>query len=264
MRKVLAYVAVSGILMFSIKASFAVGVTVEFSAEAVQIMPMQPPMTVKMFVSKKAVRSESELNGQQRVEIFYPDEQRRVLLLSSQKRYLEQQGPKQVKKAKSTKEFNPCAELPSAQCKLLGKETINGRKTEKWEITKQLNGQQQRSLHWIDSQRHMAIRELFADGTVSELNFLGKEKINNRQAEKWQMQITSPDGRRMQSQQWYDPELKMAIREELPGGYLRELRNIKIGQQVKSLFVIPNDFQKAEVPVMPSQHSNRPYTPTVQ
>lgn len=264
MRKILAYVAVSGILLFSIKATFAVGVMVEFSAEAVQIVPMQPPMTVKMFVSKKAVRSESEFNGLQRVEIFYPEEPRRVLLLPSQKRYLEQLGSKQVKKTKSTKEFNPCAELPAAQCQLLGKETINDRKTQKWEITKIVNGQQQRSLHWIDSKRRMAIREFFANGTVSELKFLGDENINNRQTEKWQMQITTPDGRKIQSQQWYDPELKMAIREELAGGYLRELKNIKIGKQDKKLFLIPKDFQKTDMSMMRGQYPNRPYAPGAQ
>ena len=40
--------------------------------------------------------------------------------------------------------------------------------------------------------------------------------------------------------QWYDPELKIAIREELPGGYIRELRDIKTGKQEKDLFEIPS------------------------
>lgn len=252
-------------LIFSIVLSsissvaLAMNVAVEFSAEAVQMVPMQAPMTAKMYVSKKAVRTETEFNGQQRVEIIYPQQQRRVLMLPGQKQYMEQRNSKQMKKPQTKKKFNPCAELPDAKCKTMGKETISGRSTEKWEITKVINGRPQRSLHWIDNKRRMAIREVFANGTVSELNFLGKEKMNNRKTEKWQMQISSPDGRKTQSLQWYDPELKMAIREELAGGFVREFKKIKVGKQARHLFTIPKGFQKIEPPMRPQQSLNRPY-----
>lgn len=240
---------------------FAINVAVEFSAEAVQMMPMQAPMTAKMYVSKKAVRTESEVNGQSRIEIVYPNEQRRILLLPANESYMEQRGPENLKKVKAKKKFNPCAELSGAQCKSIGKETISGRATEKWEITKVVNGKPQRSLHWIDTKRQMALREFFANGAVSELKFIEKEKIHNRPTEKWQMQITSPDGRKVQTQQWYDPELKMAIREELAGGFVREFKNIKVGKQAKHLFLIPKGYQKIELPMRPPSGFNRAYPP---
>lgn len=261
MKNVLRHLVLGGMLITVSTALYAVDVTVEFSAEAVQMTPMQPPMVVKMYVSKNAVRTEMEMNGQSQVEIIYPQQQRRVMLLPSSKRYVEQQSAKPMAAVKKKKFFNPCDELPNADCRLLGKETISGRKTQKWEITKVVNGRQMRSLHWIDSNRRMAIREFFADGTVSELSFVGKEKINDRQTEKWQMQVTAPDGRKMQSQQWYDPELKMAIREELAGGYLREIRNIKIGKQKKSLFTVPKDYQKHDMSAIPSRQPSSQYAP---
>jgi len=38
------------------------------------------------------------------------------------------------------------------------------------------------------------------------------------------------------------------IREELPGGYVRELRDIKVAKQAKSLFDIPTGFHRREMP----------------
>ena len=38
------------------------------------------------------------------------------------------------------------------------------------------------------------------------------------------------------------------IREELPGGYVRELRNIKVGKQAADLFTIPAGYQRQEIP----------------
>jgi len=205
-------------------------------------------MNARMYVSKKAVRTESEFNGQQRVEIAYPKQQRRVMLLPQRKQYMEQQdtapAPTQQRKPGS----NPCKNIPKAKCKSLGKETLNGRKVEKWEVLKDVNGRQLRSLHWIDVQRHLALREFFPDGTVSEMKLAGLDEVNGRQAEKWELTMTYPDGRKSLSKQWYDPQLKITIREEMPGGYLRELRNIKVGKQSRTLFDIPKDYQKISPP----------------
>jgi len=261
MKKRVHHLILSTVLSSVSSVALAINVAVEFSAEAVQMMPMQAPMIVKMYISKKAVRTESEVNGQPRIEIVYPKEQRRVLLLPANKNYMEQRGPGNIKKVKTKKKFNPCAELSGAQCKPMGKETISGRVTEKWEITKVINGQPQRSLHWIDTKRQIAIREFFANGAVSELNFIKKEKINDRSTEKWQMLMTTPGGRKMQTLQWYDPELKMAIREEVAGGFVREFKNIKVGKQAKHLFTIPKGYQKIEMPMRPQSGFKRPYPP---
>lgn len=233
--------------------ALAVDVKVEFSAEAVQMAPQRPTMVAKMFVSKKAVRTESNVNNQQTVEIVFPNEGRRVVLFPQQKNYMEQTGMPKIKPVSSQKKnFNPCAGVTDTRCKKLGTEKVQGRKTEKWEIIAQREGRSTRSLHWIDVKRRMPLRESFADGSFSELKLLKKEKLNGRKTEKWQLTVTRNNGKSMDSNQWYDTQLKMMIREELPGGYVRELRNIKVAKQADSLFKIPNGYQRVQIPNTPA------------
>ena len=103
----------------------------------------------------------------------------------------------------------------------------------------------------------MPIREFFPDGTVTELKLLSQEKINGRQTEKWLMRMTRTDGQELVSYQWYDPQLKIAIREETDDGFVRELKDIKVEKQRASLFEIPGDYKQVErlpaylVPVSP-------------
>jgi hypothetical protein len=151
--------------------------------------------------------------------------------------------------------------MPGTTCRKLGDETIAERQTEKWEFTTERNGQTYRSLHWIDVNRRMPIREFYPDGTVTELTMLGSETINGRSTEKWRMQMTHADGQQISSLQWYDPQLKIAIREEMPGGYMRELRNIKVGNQDKGLFEVPTGYQRVQqLPpyLMPPQPTSYP------
>lgn len=225
----------------------------EFSADAVQSIPGRQSLNVKMFISKKAVRTESMVNGNTVVEIMYPKEQRRVLLNKSRKSYIEQKT--QNSNALKTKQNNisPCGGITNATCKKLGKEKVNGRNAVKWEMTVKRNKQNFKSLHWLDKKHHMALREQLYDGTVSTMTFLGKEKINGRNTEKWRFQAVRPNGQVVESQQWYDKKLKMVIREALPGGYVRELKNIKVAKQNKKLFKVPLGYTKESIPGMVNQ-----------
>lgn len=224
----------------------------EFSADAVQSIPGRPSLNVKMFISKKAVRTESIMNGNTVVEIMYPKEQRRVLLNESRKTYVEQKS-KNGKALKAKNNVSPCGGITNATCKKIGKEKVNGRDAIKWEMTVKRNKQNFKSLHWLDKKYHMALREQLYDGTVSTMTFMGKEKINGRNTEKWRFQAIRPNGQVAESQQWYDKKLKMVIREALPGGYVRELRNIKIAKQNKKLFKVPFGYTKEGIPGMVHQ-----------
>jgi len=237
------------IIGFSIAFSAnAFDIAKEFSAEAVQRMAGQPSTNVKMFVSKKAVRTESVVNGNTLVEIVYPKEKKRVLLNKNRKSYVEQQAKNNMSTENKNNSNSPCRSIFASTCKNMGNEKINGRNAVKWEVTAQRNGQKLKSLHWLDKKYNMPLREQFPDGTVSTMTLAGKEKINGRNTEKWTFQTVRPDGQTMDSQQWYDPILKMVIREALSGGYVRELRNIKVAKQNKKLFEIPSDYTKEGVP----------------
>ena len=228
----------------------AVEVDMEFSAEAVQIAPERQPMKTQIYVSKQAVRTESDVNNQKYIEIVFPKEGRRVMLMPQQKAYMEQRGmPAESPVMAGKKGVSPCEGVPNTSCRKLGMEKISGRQAEKWEISTQRDGRTVRSLHWIDVERRTPLREMFSDGTIAELKILGKEEVNGRSTEKWQLTVTGSDSQSKQSLQWFDPALKIAIREELPGGYVRELKNIKVAKQPQDLFTIPAGYQRMEAPV---------------
>lgn len=217
---------------------------VEFSADAIQVSPNRSPLHSKMYVSKTAVRTEMHQQGQRIIDIAYIKEGKRVLLFPDQKIYREQTGLTVSPSWSGKSATTPCEGIPNASCQKLGKEILQKTGVEKWQVERKINGKTFRSLHWIDNSRRLAIKEMFPDGSVSELLMLGKDSINGRKVEQWESRFTHPSGQNRISKQWYDPQLKMVIREEMPGGYLRELNNIKVGKQDKSLFQVPKDYQK--------------------
>lgn len=235
----------------------AFNVAQEFSAEAVQSVPGRPSMNVKMFVSKKAVRTESTMNGNTVVEIVYPKDKRRVLLNQLKKTYVEQKSQNTTATKDKKTSSSPCVKIVNSTCKKIGNEKINKRDAVKWEMSVQRNGHNFKSLHWIDKKHQMPLREQFHDGMISTMTLLGKEKINGRNTEKWKLQAIKRNGESIESQQWYDPKLKMVIRESMPGGYVREFKNIKVTTQNKKLFSIPSDYKKEEVSVMHKQRMMR-------
>lgn len=220
--------------------SYAEPKVVEFSAEAVISMPQHPDRHMKLYVGKKAVRREIEVDGKAFVEIVYPEEGRSLHIDTGLKSYSEKLFPVEVGKKKDT----PCDQIISSVCEKLGEETVDGHKTEKWQIISNNNGRKLRTLHWIDIKRKLALREFFPDGSVAELKMLKKVKINGRNTEKWQRTMSRPNGDNVRSFQWYDTGLKIAIKEELPGGYIRELKNIKVSRQDNSLFTAPSGYKK--------------------
>jgi hypothetical protein len=229
--------------------TFAAENAAQFSAQAVQTMPNRPEMVATMYVGKDAVRTEYTTKGQKVIEIVYLEQKRRVMLLPDQDAYMEKVDESVPSMEAGSKKVNPCAGLKGISCKKLGTEKVNGRNAEKWEMTSRQNtGRDVKTLHWIDLERNIPVKEFFQDGTVSELRKIKSEKVNGRNTEKWELTISTPDGNTTKSYQWYDPALKIEIREEMPGGYVRELRNIKLGKQSAKLFEVPATYKKLTQP----------------
>lgn len=78
------------------------------------------------------------------------------------------------------------------------------------------------------------------------------EKMNGRNTEKWEI-VMSQGERQLRSTVWVDRSLGMPVREELPGGYVRELRDIQEAPQDPSLFQVPAAYQRVELPKQPPQ-----------
>lgn len=228
----------------------AQGPALEFSAEAVQMAPDKQLRTARMYVGHERVRKEYSENGQQVAEIIDWGRGRVILLMPEQKTYMESGTTEQTRilPRRAGEDTNPCLDMPSLQCRYLGQETLSGRRVDKWEMLAQRDGITERSLHWIDPQRQMSLRQILPDGRLTELTLVGQQILNGRQVEHWEQSSSLPDGEVQRVSQWYDPQLQIAIREELPGGYFRELRNIVVAIQPTQLFEVPAGYQRLENP----------------
>jgi hypothetical protein len=82
---------------------------------------------------------------------------------------------------------------------------------------------------------------------------LGEETINGRRLQKWEF-ATTQGGQTMRSLVWIDPRLRTPVRQEFPGGYVSELRDIQEGPQPPSLFQVPKDYTKIDMPASPQGH----------
>jgi len=232
----------------------------EFSADAVVSIPGQPATTSKLYVSKNVVRTEIQTSDGVIIDIAFPYQGKVIKLNTKHQQYIEIPVEKQNK----NQDTNPCNRIKDASCTLLGKEIVDGRQTQKWQVVAIQSGKNVRTLHWVDAKRQLAVREFFNDGSMAEMKLEKNEVINGRETERWVRTISRPDGSTVSSYQWYDPQLEISIKEELPGGYIRELKNIKVGSQKKTIFVVPDNYKLVRPEQLPSNRSfnrqNRPPT----
>jgi hypothetical protein len=142
---------------------------------------------------------------------------------------------------------SPCQQQSKMTCKKLGDEVVNGVQTEKWEFVVEQDGNTLRLVRWLDRSRNMAMRQEFPGGTMVERKLLGKETVNGREAETWQ--VTAKQGNQtQQSTEWVDLQLKAAIRQDRAQGQVTELRNLTIGTLPDSLFLVPEGYKKRDMP----------------
>ena len=101
---------------------------------------------------------------------------------------------------------------------------------------------------WLDKERRIPVRQIMPDGSGMELALVGNETVSGRKTEKWEITAIGPDGNKQVSYQWFDPELKMNIREENSSGFVREMRNIRPGKQPDALFTVPPGYTEITLP----------------
>lgn len=224
----------------------------EFSAEMVQRGPDGKTTSAMMYVGDERMRTEMSHQGQEVVRIA--DQTRGVewILFPEQKSYMERSlgGPGgQPAPAEPTAE-DPCAGMPGVTCRKLGEETVAGRPTVKWEMVASFQGQVMTSTQWLHKERGPAfvVRQEGPSGQKMEREMLGKETIDGREAEKWKIVMTQPGGQSVTTFEWYDPQLKLALKQEFPGGMVSEIRNIRVGEQPDHLFNIPAGYERISMP----------------
>lgn len=223
--------------------------TVQFSAQAIQRFPQGEPKTAQMYVGRDIIRRDFQDQSREIIEIINMKSGNRYVIFPQQKIYQEfSEKPMNIGLGSSRPtSTNPCTGMPGEVCTKLGTEMVFGRKADKWEVVREQQGQKIKALIWVDVERGQALRQFFPDGTVIELKQVASDTINGRKTEKWESVLKKPNGQTNNTMQWYDPELGIIIREEIPGGYVRELTNIKVGTQPEKLFTVPAGYQKQAV-----------------
>lgn len=237
---------------------------VQFSALAVQSGPDGRTREARIFVGDNQVRLEHDRSGQPMVEIYDMKHRRMLLLVPQQKIYMQRDiAPGMAgNPIKPPTDSNPCASLPGAQCRQVGSDRLYGRSVSQWEMRVERDGKTLNSLHWMDDARHMSLRDVWPDGSTTESILQGKEMLHGRSTERWEQTTTQADGKKHTTTQWYDPELQIAVREEMPGGFFREIRDIRVAPQREDLFDVPADYQHVEddrqtaQPGMPQNSAN--------
>ncbi|GKY87497.1 hypothetical protein [Sinisalibacter aestuarii] len=139
----------------------------------------------------------------------------------------------------------PCDQAAQAgACSFIGTETTSGITAEIWEMGQP--GQAIRIL-W-DGARKRALRQEFPDGSVMAMRFEAMEEIAGRQVEHWSITVTGAGQAPMGGHWYYDPELRVELREELPSGELRSLEHIAVGAVDPALFTVPAGWSQIAPP----------------
>jgi hypothetical protein len=220
-----------------------------FSAEAVQTAPGMQPTHMKLHVSQdKSVRIEIMTPQGEIVQQYFADSGLMRVLYPARKEFLEQKAPAPLSMPGDVV-MNPCDNMPDAKCQNLGVEEINGLPAIHWKVTRQGPNQQVFTMEqWLDQQRGITLREKLPSGASINAIMTAKENVNGREAERWEVTMTSVDGKSQSGTRWYDVELGITIREAFPNGSVRELQNIVVNEPDPALFSLPKDYKKIHIP----------------
>ena len=184
----------------------------EFSADTVQKISNQEPVQGKLYVSKGKVRMETGTGGTRGIIILNATDKKTLRLNPVRKEYIEVPWPAEKSNRPRLSARQPLPGDPHHPC---------------------------------------------ANPMQLKCKMLGKdEKIHDRKTEKWQIvRVIQADNRNPKTMRflaWGDRELGVNVREErfidndLKG--FSELRAIEEGPQPETLFQVPTDYLRVEMP----------------
>ncbi len=226
-----------------------------FTADAVQIRG-ENISHAKMYWLDGNVRFEYSEDGVSMAQIFDNKNNKIIWLDNENKFYLEREMPeseKVIAGSKSKKTNDPCKQFVDAECVFIKKAEMNGRDTEKWLITLNNNGHDFHIFQWIDVKYKNILRQENSDGTGLSVAIQDDQEMNNRKVRKLTMVAFSASGEQKQGTQWYDNELDIVVKQEYQNDIVDELRNIKVGEVSKKMFIVPNDYALFDAAVETAQ-----------
>lgn len=93
-----------------------------------------------------------------------------------------------------------------------------------------------------------ALGPVMAQQGASGCKRIGSESVNGRSTDKWEMHLKLGIIQLGTGTVWVDSQLRTSIKWQLSGGDSGELQNIQPGPQPASLFVLPADYRKQDLP----------------
>ena len=221
---------------------------VSFTADAIQLRGSEIGHA-RMFWNDGSVRFEYLDQGVPMVQIF-DNKNRKVIWLDTEKKvYMQRELTEQQTipaKTEIADKLNPCDSFRDAECNHLKSAELNGRQTDKWLITFNVEGKDKHVFQWIDKKHQILVRQENPDGSILDVKILDKQEVNGRQARKVDMMAISPDGSSVHGIQWLDAELDVVVRQQADDGSIDELRNIKVENIDPELFAIPEGYKSVE------------------
>lgn len=228
-------------------AAVAQAIIPAYSADAVYRTPDGSESTGRVVKSGPDMRLEYAENGRQVIQIIRRAEGTMYVLDPGTLSYFRVQGAADPN-AGMAAYAPPCDQnAPGATCRFLGNEVTSGITTEVWEIGQPGDPAQVSRILW-DGARQRALRQEYPDGTVMALAFKAMVVIEGRNVEHWTITVTAPGQAPVTGAWYYDPELRVELREELPSGEIRSLRNIAVGPVDPAAFAVPSGWSEIAPP----------------
>jgi outer membrane lipoprotein-sorting protein len=116
----------------------------------------------KIFVKGDKFRNEMEAGGRTQISIVRPDKKVMWLIMPAEKSYMEMPLNPQA-----TEQMMPKKPEEQVEMKLLGRETVNGYETEKYETSVRHRGEAMKQYIWLSKKLGMPIKVAAADGSHS-------------------------------------------------------------------------------------------------
>ena len=151
--------------------------------------------------------------------------------------------------------LSPCPPQVNSQgvrCERAGQDVVSGVTVERWIVySPQQNGAM--VILW-DTGRHRALQFEYPDGSSMKMAFVKMEEIEGRNVEFWKITQAAPSQEPIIGGWWFDPELRVVIREDLPNGVSRRIENIDIAPIEAAMFAAPEGWtqmspQELQAPV---------------
>jgi len=218
-----------------------------FTANAVQILPDGSEQIGRIMKSGQNMRLEMQANGQTSIQIMRGAEGVAFLVNPQNQTFAEIRDPS-VKDAVAGAS-NPCpseAEMQASglRCELTGQGAVSGIITQRWEIQSQ-QAEGVTVVEW-DTGRRRALSQVWPDGTSQTMTFQAMEQMEGRSVERLTSAVQSPNQPAALGGWWFDAGLRGVLREEIPGGIGRQLKDIKVGPIDPAMFLPPQGYTQIQ------------------